>query len=154
MQAWATKHCDPIKEFEKRYVSNGFLTVDELDIVKDEVKGVVMNAVQYADESPDPPSSLAKELEYPTPIETNYNDCIPPPFADIVNKRTISSNQMQAIIEHLEMLRAKARIREINISEAVNLAIHEEMLRDPLTTVSLVCFKLSCKMNLFHLNVM
>ena len=42
---------------------------------------------------------------------------------------------MQAITMHLESLRAKAKVGDITIAEAANLAIHEEMLRDPLTTM-------------------
>lgn len=117
------------------YTTNGMFTKDELDAAKSEMKQVVKNAVKFADDSPDPPATLAKELEYPTPIETDYNHCTPPLFADSVNKRTISSSQMEEITKHLEDLRAKAKNGDITIAEAANLAIHEEMLRDPSTTM-------------------
>jgi pyruvate/2-oxoglutarate/acetoin dehydrogenase E1 component len=42
---------------------------------------------------------------------------------------------MQAIEKHLEDLRAKGKTGQLTISEAVNLAVHEEMLRDPTTTM-------------------
>ena len=134
-KAWAKRFCDPIIEFEKRYTANGMFTRDELDAAKEEMKQVVKNAVKFADESPDPPATLAKELEYPTPIETDYNECAPPQFADYVNKRTISPSQMEEIAKHLEGLRSKAKNGDITIAEAANLAIHEEMLRDPSTTM-------------------
>ena len=36
---------------------------------------------------------------------------------------------------HIASLRAKAEAGEISIGDAINLAIHEEMLRDPTTTI-------------------
>lgn len=134
-KAWAKKYCDPILEFEKKYLSSGRLTRDELDAAKKEMKHIVQDAVDFADKSPEPPANLAKQLEYPTPIDTDYNDCSPPYFVDAVNARTISSSQMKTILMHLESLRAKAKAGDITIAEAANLAIHEEMLRDPLTTM-------------------
>jgi hypothetical protein len=134
-KAWAKKYCDPILEFEKKYLSSGRLTRDELDAAKKEMKHIVQDAVDFADKSPEPPANLAKQLEYPTPIDTDYNDCSSPYFVDAVNARTISSSQMKTILMHLESLRAKAKAGDITIAEAANLAIHEEMLRDPLTTM-------------------
>ena len=96
---------------------------------------IVDDAVKFADNSPDPPVMLAKDLEYPTLLDTDYNTLTPPPFADSVNKPTISSDQMDSITTHMELLRKKAMAGEITIAEAVNLAIHEEMLRDPSTTI-------------------
>lgn len=96
---------------------------------------VVDDAVKFADDSPDPPALLAKELEYPTPIDTDYNAIPPPSFAEAVNQRTISPEQMRAITAHMDAMREKAKAGEITIAEAVNLAIHEEMLRDPTTTM-------------------
>jgi hypothetical protein len=96
---------------------------------------VVKDAINYADESPNPPENLAKELEYPTPLGKDYNAHPAPTFSESVNQRTISSDQMQAIEKHLEDLRAKGKTGQLTISEAVNLAVHEEMLRDPTTTM-------------------
>ncbi|KAL7542715.1 hypothetical protein ACHAXR_013023 [Thalassiosira sp. AJA248-18] len=132
---WARNNCDPIKYFEKKYTARGILTQEELQAVKKEVKIIVRDAVKYADRSPEPPSHLAKELEYPTPVDTDYNAMPPPPFADAVNARTISSEQMEAINAHVSAMREKAEAGQITISEAANLAIHEEMLRDPSTTI-------------------
>lgn len=133
-KAWAKQYCDPILEFEKKYIANGALTRDELDVAKKQMNQVVQDAVKFADESPDPPANLAKELEYPTPIDTDYNDIAAPSFAKCVNARTISSSQMLSVEQHLNDLRTKAKNGDITIAEAANLAIHEEMLRDPTTT--------------------
>ena len=133
-KAWAKKFCDPILEFEKMYIATGVLTRNDLDMAKKEMKQVVQNAVKFAEDSPDPPANLAKELEYPTAIDTDYNNCDAPSFAAAVTERTVSKSQMQTIMDHLEDLRSKARAGDISIAEAVNLAIHEEMLRDPTTT--------------------
>lgn len=78
---------------------------------------------------------LAFELEYPDAIDTDYNARPPPYFAQEVNQRTISPEQMIAINEHLEVMYAKSNAGELTIAEAMNLAIHEEMLRDPTTTM-------------------
>ena len=81
-----------------------------------------------------PPADLAKDLEYPTAIDTDYNAIPPPVFADSVNARTILPCKMAIINTHISALRKKAEAGQITISDAVNLAIHEEMLRDPSTT--------------------
>merc|ERR1719421_2834634 len=43
--------------------------------------------------------------------------------------------QMETIQAHVAKLQEKARAGEITIGDAINLAIHEEMLRDPTTTI-------------------
>merc|ERR1712087_196385 len=75
------------------------------------------------------------ELEFPDAPDTDYNLREAPEFADEINARTISPEQMKNIEEHLAGLRAKAEAGEISIGDAINLAIHEEMLRDPTTTM-------------------
>lgn len=134
-KAWARAEQDPIKVFEEKYIAKGVFTEDEL---KDARKGVladVKEAVKFADESPMPPVELAKELEYPDAADTDYNTKITPAFAEEVNKRTISDDQMTNIQAHIDALRAKAVAEEISIGDAINLAIHEEMLLDPTTTI-------------------
>lgn len=113
------------------------LSNDDLKAVKKEVTVIVRDAVKFADDSPNPPAGLAKKLEFPTPTNADYDGIPPPLFANSVNKRTISTDQMDMINVHIEELRDKARRSEITISEAANLAIHEEMLRDPRTTSEL-----------------
>mmetsp|Transcript_22069 Transcript_22069/g.46006 ORF Transcript_22069/g.46006 Transcript_22069/m.46006 type:complete len:815 (-) Transcript_22069:434-2878(-) len=134
-KAWARSEQDPIKKFEDMYTSNGVFTEDELKEAKKEVMADVKAAVKFADESPMPPVELAKELEYPDAPDTDYNTKVGPAFADDVNKRTISEEQMANLQAHMESLRQKAEAGEISIGDAINLAIHEEMLRDPTTTI-------------------
>jgi TPP-dependent pyruvate/acetoin dehydrogenase alpha subunit/pyruvate/2-oxoglutarate/acetoin dehydrogenase E1 component len=134
-KAWARAEQDPIKVFEEKYIANGVFTEDEL---KDARKGVladVKEAVAFADSSPMPHVDLAKELEYPDVPDTDYNAKIAPAFADEVNARTISEEKMANVQAHIAALREKAAAGEISIGDAINLAIHEEMLRDPTTTM-------------------
>lgn len=103
--------------------------------MRKEILKQVKGSIKFADESPMPPASLAKELEYPDAPETDYNNRPAPAYADEINKATISEEQMKTITEHIAALTAKAEAGEISIGDAINLAIHEEMLRDPRTTI-------------------
>lgn len=132
---WARSSQDPIKEFEARYVGNGVFNAEELKAARGEVLKQVKEAIKFADESPMPPVDLAKELEYPDVPSTDYNTKSAPSFTDAVNCRTISDEQMKVIEAHMDSLRGKAKNAEISIGDAINLAIHEEMLRDPTTTI-------------------
>mmetsp|Transcript_14792 Transcript_14792/g.31412 ORF Transcript_14792/g.31412 Transcript_14792/m.31412 type:complete len:818 (-) Transcript_14792:207-2660(-) len=132
---WARAEQDPIKKFEDKYTASGMFTEDELKEAKKEVLASVKAAVKFADESPMPPVELAKQLEYPDAPDTDYNTKPAPAFADAVNARTISPEQMETITAHIAALREKAKTGDISIGDAINLAIHEEMLRDPTTTI-------------------
>jgi TPP-dependent pyruvate/acetoin dehydrogenase alpha subunit/pyruvate/2-oxoglutarate/acetoin dehydrogenase E1 component len=134
-KAWARAAQYPIKQFEDKYIGNGVFTEDELKTARKEVLAGVKESVKFADESPMPPMELAKQLEYPDAVDTDYNLKAPPAFADEVNKRTISPEQMQNVQNHISALHDKARAGDISIGDAINLAIHEEMLRDPTTTI-------------------
>lgn len=134
-KAWARAEQDPITAFEKKYVENGTFTEDELKDMRKEILKQVKESIKFADESPMPPPSLAKELEYPDAPDTDYNNRPAPAYADEINKATISEEQMKTITEHIAALTAKAEAGEISIGDAINLAIHEEMLRDPRTTI-------------------
>jgi TPP-dependent pyruvate/acetoin dehydrogenase alpha subunit/pyruvate/2-oxoglutarate/acetoin dehydrogenase E1 component len=134
-KAWARREQDPIKVFENKYIDNGVFTEDELKEARKEVLAAVKESVEFADKSPMPPVELAKELEFPDAPDTDYNLREGPAFADEVNARTISADQMNTIQEHIASLQAKAEAGEISIGDAINLAIHEEMLRDPTTTI-------------------
>jgi len=134
-KTWARAEQDPIKVFENKYISKGVFTEEELKEARKGVLADVKAAVAFADSSPMPAVELAKELEYPDPADTDYNTKLAPAFADEVNKRTISEEQMNTVQEHISNLRAKAVAGEISIGDAINLAIHEEMLRDPTTTI-------------------
>jgi pyruvate/2-oxoglutarate/acetoin dehydrogenase E1 component len=106
-----------------------------LKAARKEILADVKKSVQFADESPMPPVELAKELEFPDAPDTDYNTKEGPAFADEVNARTISEDKMNTIQAHIADLTAKAKAGEISIGDAINLAIHEEMLRDPTTTM-------------------
>jgi 2-oxoisovalerate dehydrogenase E1 component len=134
-KAWARREQDPIKVFETKYLDNGTFTEDELKEARKEVLADVKESVVFAEKSPMPPVELAKELEFPDVPDTDYNLREGPAFADEVNARTISADQMNTIQEHIASLQAKAKAGEISIGDAINLAIHEEMLRDPTTTI-------------------
>merc|ERR1712127_1063145 len=134
-KAWARVDQDPIKKFEEKYTANGVFTEDELKAAKKEILADVKEAVKFADESAMPPVELAKELEYPDAPDTDYNTKPAPAHADAVNARTISPEKMDTITAHIDALREKAKAGEISIGDAINLAIHEEMLRDPSTTI-------------------
>eukprot|EP00980_Cylindrotheca_fusiformis_P003651 scaffold818_cov136-Cylindrotheca_fusiformis.AAC.17 len=134
-KAWARQEQDPIKGFEEKYISKGVFTEEELKDARKEVLADVKKSVEFADQSPMPPVELAKELEFPDIPATDYNLREGPSFADEVNARTISGDKMATIQSHVEALTAKAKAGEISIGDAINLAIHEEMLRDPTTTI-------------------
>eukprot|EP00529_Nitzschia_sp_RCC80_P013310 CAMPEP_0113458860 /NCGR_PEP_ID=MMETSP0014_2-20120614/10142_1 /TAXON_ID=2857 /ORGANISM="Nitzschia sp." /LENGTH=601 /DNA_ID=CAMNT_0000350401 /DNA_START=144 /DNA_END=1946 /DNA_ORIENTATION=+ /assembly_acc=CAM_ASM_000159 len=134
-KAWARQEQDPIKSFEDKYIAKGVFTEEELKDARKEVLAEVKECVKFADESPMPPVELAKELEFPDKPDTDYNTKVGPAFADEVNSRTISADKMATIQAHIASLQAKADAGEISIGDAINLAIHEEMLRDPTTTI-------------------
>jgi TPP-dependent pyruvate/acetoin dehydrogenase alpha subunit/pyruvate/2-oxoglutarate/acetoin dehydrogenase E1 component len=134
-KAWARQEQDPIKVFEDKYTSNGMFTEEELKEARKEMLAAVKQNVEFAEKSPMPPVELAKELEFPDAPDTDYNLREGPAFADEVNARTISEEKMKNVLEHIAALQAKAKAGEISIGDAINLAIHEEMLRDPTTTI-------------------
>jgi TPP-dependent pyruvate/acetoin dehydrogenase alpha subunit/pyruvate/2-oxoglutarate/acetoin dehydrogenase E1 component len=134
-KSWARQEQDPIKGFEEKHISSGMFTEEELKEARKEVLADVKKSVEFADKSPMPPVELAKELEFPDDPDTDYNLREGPAFADEVNARTISAEKMKNVQDHMASLIAKAEAGEISIGDAINLAIHEEMLRDPTTTI-------------------
>jgi TPP-dependent pyruvate/acetoin dehydrogenase alpha subunit len=134
-KTWARAEQDPIKAFEDTYTSNGMFTEEELKLAKKEILAEVKKAVDFAEQSPMPPVELAKQLEFPDIPDTDYNTRAGPTWADDVNQRTISTEQMATIQQHIETLRVKSQKGDLSIGDAINLAIHEEMLRDPTTTI-------------------
>lgn len=134
-KAWARASQDPLKYFEEDQIAAGVFTDDELKAARKEVLGDVKKCVQFAEQSPMPPVDLAKQLEYPDAPDTDYNTKEGPTWADEVNTRTIPPEQMETIQAHIATLRKKAKAGDISIGDSINLAIHEEMLRDPTTTI-------------------
>ncbi len=87
---WARSSADPIINFEQVAVESGIATEAELEAVKETQKQAVAKSVDFAMKSAFPPASLAAELEFPDPPNTDYNNRPGPANADEVNKRTIS----------------------------------------------------------------
>lgn len=133
-KVWARAEQDPLKSFEDQFIGSVF-TEEELKEARKQVLAEVKQAVEFADKSPMPPVELAKELEYPDPADTDYNNRPAPEWAEAVNQRTIAPDKLRVIQDHVAMLQDKALAGEISIGDAINLAIHEEMLRDPTTTI-------------------
>ena len=134
-KAWARINQDPIKEFEAKYIANGIFTEDELKATRKEILADVKAAVKFSDDSDMPPITLAKELECPDVPDTDYNLKQAPSFADEINARTINEENMANVQAHISALREKAVAGEISVGDAINLAIHEEMLHDPTTAI-------------------
>jgi 2-oxoisovalerate dehydrogenase E1 component len=134
-KAWARQAQDPIKGFEDKWIAAGMFTEDELKDARKEILADVKKSVEFADKSPMPPVELAKELEFPDAPDTDYNLREGPAFANEINARTISPEKMETVQAHIAALTAKAEAGEISIGDAINLAIHEEMLRDPTTPI-------------------
>jgi TPP-dependent pyruvate/acetoin dehydrogenase alpha subunit len=138
-KAWARIAQDPLKEFERVYVENGVFTDSELKQARQEVLAEVKKAVEFADQSPIAPVELAKELEYPDAVDTDYNLKTPPAFADDVNARIMTPEQLQNIDSHIEQLQnidadienlhQKAKVGEITVGDAINLAIRRNAPR-------------------------
>ena len=84
-----------------------------------------------ADKSPTPPAELVEELEHPGAPDADHNPKPAPAYAAAVNARAISSDKMETITARIDGLREKAKAGEISIGDAVDLAVREEMLRDP-----------------------
>jgi pyruvate/2-oxoglutarate/acetoin dehydrogenase E1 component len=135
-KVWARAEADPLKEFE----ATGLLSAEELSEIKAQVKSEVETAVKFATDSPPPARELAKELEYPDKKDTDYNSREAPVFkngesAEAITKRIVSPENLAKCEAHIAALNAKAKAGEITIGDAVNLAILEEMIRDPTTTM-------------------
>lgn len=129
---WARTNCDPITLFENKFEGNAEL----LETAKLRAKGLVKRAVEFAKNSPPPPRELAKQLEYPDPPETDYSQrtsCLA--NAAEITKRSVAPVRLQACYERIEMLRQQGTTVGITVGDAVNLAVLEEMVRDPMTTM-------------------
>jgi hypothetical protein len=100
---------------------------------RNDAKAAVEHALDFARSSPAPPAELAKELEYPDPPGTDYDEREPPTDAAAVTERTVGPEARAECEARVEMLRRQAGEGQIKIGDAVNLAILEEMLRDHTT---------------------
>mmetsp|Transcript_11824 Transcript_11824/g.10054 ORF Transcript_11824/g.10054 Transcript_11824/m.10054 type:complete len:812 (+) Transcript_11824:36-2471(+) len=132
---WAREAADPIAIYEAELLERGTVTQAELDEVKARANKECKDAVKFASDSSPPPANLAKELEFPDKPNTDYNLKTAPQDADAINARTLEPEALATCNAHMETLRDKARAGQLTIGDAINLAVLEEMIRDPTTTI-------------------
>ncbi len=128
---WARAEADPLKIFE----ATGALPQDVLDDRKKKASVVVKEAVAFAKESPPPPRELAKELEFPDPADTDYNTRDVASDSEAITQRSVDAAKLAECQERIAMLQQQAKDPGLNVGDALNLAILEEMVRDPRTTI-------------------
>ena len=131
---WVRAECDPIKIFEESADAKRVDLKKQTELAKAETQ----RALAFAEASPPPPPGLAAELEYPDPSgKVDYSKREPVEglaSAQAVTERIIPADTLKALKARIEALRAMCTDpRGISIGDAVNLAILEEMLRDPTT---------------------
>ena len=130
-KTWARAEADPLKIFE----ALGALPEDVLSDRKAKASQVVKDAVAFAKASPPPPRELAKELEYPDKPDTDYNAKPAPVDGAAITARSVPAGNLADCEARIKMLQDAAKGDGINIGDALNLAILEEMVRDPMTTI-------------------
>ena len=130
-KTWARAEADPLKIFE----ALGALPEDVLSDRKAKASQVVKDAVAFAKASPPPPRELAKELEYPDKPDTDYNAKPAPADGAAITARSVPAGNLADCEARIKMLQDAAKGDGINIGDALNLAILEEMVRDPMTTI-------------------
>lgn len=130
-KAWARAEADPIKIFE----DSGVASAAELEVCKEDAKIVVKKSIEFATKSEPPPRSLAKELEYPDAPSTDFNLRGVPADSDAITARTVDPTALANCNTYIKSLQTQATAGTISIGDAVNLAILEEMVRDPTTTI-------------------
>ena len=89
----------------------------------------------FAKESPPPPRELAKELEFPDPADTDYNTSEVASDSEAITQRSVDAAKLAECQERIAMLQQQAKDPGLNVGDALNLAILEEMVRDPRTTI-------------------
>lgn len=132
---WARGATDPIKIFEDEVLASGAFTEAELNEANARSKKIVKQSVDFATASPSPAATLGKELEYPDKPDTDYNTrTVPAEYSSITSKiiEPKALAECKALIASLE---ANSHAGTLSVGDAVNLAILEEMLRDPTTTI-------------------
>ena len=128
---WARAEADPIKIFEASDAAKGL----DLDAAAKRAKEVVKASLEFARASEPPPRELAKELEFPDAPATDYNTREPPAGALSTTKATVDPGALAACEAYVAELQKEAREGTISIADAVNLAVLEEMIRDPTTVM-------------------
>mmetsp|Transcript_33009 Transcript_33009/g.105336 ORF Transcript_33009/g.105336 Transcript_33009/m.105336 type:complete len:438 (+) Transcript_33009:1079-2392(+) len=125
---------DPLVIFEDKASSNdGLLSSSSLETAKAEAKAVVKAAVDFAKKSEPPKPTLAKDLEYPDAPDTDYN-LKPEPSEEASSSP--HPVDVELVKERIAFLRSRSEDGTgLVVGDALNLAILEEMLRDPKTTI-------------------
>lgn len=130
---WARAEADPLKIFEAHAAASG-IPEAELEARKKKADAIVKESVAFSLASAPPPATLAKELEFPDKPDTDYNlRAVPESFAAIT-KRTVDPKALAECETYIKTLHKLSDEGKITIGDAVNLAILEEMIRDPTTT--------------------
>merc|ERR1711968_35577 len=132
---WARTDADPLKIFEEYALSEGIVTDDELSERKKKAQTISKKAIDYSLNSAMPPASLAKALEYPDKPDTDYNLKTVPAEYEAITKKIVEPKAMADCQALISNLRAQGEAGTISIGDAVNLAILEEMVRDPTTVI-------------------
>ena len=132
---WARAEADPIKIFEEYALKAALFTEEELESSKKKMAAIVKGAVDFSLASPPPPADLAKKLEYPDAASTNYNLRDVPAEYAAITKKTVEPEKLATCLALIETLQKNANAGTITIGDAINLAILEEMIRDPTTVI-------------------
>lgn len=132
---WARAEADPIKIFENEMIARGIFTEEEFEAARKKSMATVKASVDFATKSSPPPKSLAKELEYPDPPSTDYNQRTVPEEYETITKRTVDPKALANVQTYIEQLQSNSKAGTLTIGDAINLAILEEMVRDPTTTI-------------------
>jgi TPP-dependent pyruvate/acetoin dehydrogenase alpha subunit/pyruvate/2-oxoglutarate/acetoin dehydrogenase E1 component len=132
---WARAEADPIKLFETFAMENNILSSDEMEICKSRSTDVVRRSLEFATQSDLPPATLAKDLEYPDPPATDYNNRVVSSELKAVSERFLEQDKRDALMNHIDSLHGLSKQKLITIGDAVNLAILEEMMADPTVTI-------------------
>ena len=131
---WARAEADPIKIFEASAAKFG-ITEAQLEQHKNVANDMVKKSVEFATNSPPPPRELAKQLEFPDAPDTDYNKRSVPSTYDAITMKTTNPTALDECKKYITKLRADSVAGTMTIGDAVNLAILEEMVRDPTTTI-------------------
>ncbi|KAL3895016.1 MAG: hypothetical protein SGPRY_013639, partial [Prymnesium sp.] len=129
---WARAECDPIKIFEATEKGESL----DLTSAVARAKELVKSALEFAKKSDPPPED---KLEFPDPADTDYNSAAILSRAvngEEILAKTVDAERIAMINEHVEKLQKEgSELGTLSIGDALNLAILEEMLRDPKTTI-------------------
>lgn len=132
---WARAEADPIKIFEEYALKSEQFTEAELESSKKKMAAIVTGAVNFSLASPPPPADLAKKLEYPDAANTDYNKRDVPAEYAAITKATVNPESLATCQALIATLQKNANEGTITIGDAINLAILEEMIRDPTTVI-------------------